>query len=211
MGELLDPLARGDALRAYYYRFEPTGCKPVDDLLAAVAHAGKLYHHTAEWNESPIGYDDSPIASIQRMADKAAKEWAAEAGEEEQRLRICVDALAKAGLSGFNVTYTDTGMCVTGPTGSEERVASIIYNLHKACEAVAEDLIRRNALRELVTLRNLYGVRGMVRGARGNLHEAIRLLGGDTIADMDFKDAYDLLHPEDDEDDPKVVVEVPNG
>jgi len=34
-------------MEAYYYEFEPTGVLEIDLILSAVAHAGKVYHHTA--------------------------------------------------------------------------------------------------------------------------------------------------------------------
>lgn len=59
--------------RAYYYSFQPTGCNAVDGILAAVAAAGKAYHHTESWLE-----DDgrgAPMDWIQDMANKAAEEF----------------------------------------------------------------------------------------------------------------------------------------
>jgi hypothetical protein len=36
---------------AYYYGFEPTGVRAVDELLSTVACAGKSRHHTDEWSQ----------------------------------------------------------------------------------------------------------------------------------------------------------------
>lgn len=37
---------RHGSLNAYYFSFEPTGVDAIDEILAAVAHAGRAYHHT---------------------------------------------------------------------------------------------------------------------------------------------------------------------
>lgn len=56
-----------DELRmsAYYYSFEPTNCRPVDEILSAVAIAGKRFHNTEEW-------DNEAIDGIQNAAKRAA-------------------------------------------------------------------------------------------------------------------------------------------
>ena len=36
---------------AYYYGFEETGDRAIDELLSAIAHAGKAYHNTEGWND----------------------------------------------------------------------------------------------------------------------------------------------------------------
>lgn len=61
-------------LAAYYYAFTPTGVLAVDRILAAVARAGKLYHHTEDWNETPTVDGQSPVHSIQDAANRAADE-----------------------------------------------------------------------------------------------------------------------------------------
>ncbi len=58
---------------AYYYEFTPTGCREIDEILSAVAEAGKGFHSTEYWND--IVYDGkSYIDYIQEAANKAAKE-----------------------------------------------------------------------------------------------------------------------------------------
>ena len=59
----------------YYYGFYPTGCDPVDEILSAVACAGKAYHHTESWNDPPWGDPEGKTErdKIQEAADKAAK------------------------------------------------------------------------------------------------------------------------------------------
>jgi hypothetical protein len=37
-------------MNAYYFGFAETGCRVVDEILSAVACAGKGYHHTEEWS-----------------------------------------------------------------------------------------------------------------------------------------------------------------
>ena len=74
-----DPDARMDA---YYYGFTRTGVGLVDDILSAVAKAGKSFHGTDMWNEEL--YDGGTCESrIQDAADAAAEQIrAALAGSE---------------------------------------------------------------------------------------------------------------------------------
>ena len=69
--------SRGElALDAYYYGFEGTGVPAIDYILGAVARAGKMYHHTGQWND----FDEDPMSCvdvIQEMADAAAEQWRA--------------------------------------------------------------------------------------------------------------------------------------
>lgn len=51
----------------YYISFEATGCEPVDEILRAIASAGKSAHHTEDWGES--------VDWIQRAAEAAAEAW----------------------------------------------------------------------------------------------------------------------------------------
>jgi hypothetical protein len=79
MSESFDPHARGDNwLQAYYFGFSPTGCEPVDRILAAVASAGKSAHNTADWNDPDASWhSETAIEAIQRMADEAAESFRA--------------------------------------------------------------------------------------------------------------------------------------
>jgi hypothetical protein len=61
-------------LTAYYYQFDPTGCEAVDRILAAVARAGKAFHHTDDWNE-PDSNGRTPVENIQHAASEAAAEY----------------------------------------------------------------------------------------------------------------------------------------
>lgn len=59
-------------LDAYYYSFDPTGHDLVDELLSALAWAGKRYHYTGDWN-NPAGDDEpSSIEEIQAAAHRIA-------------------------------------------------------------------------------------------------------------------------------------------
>lgn len=71
-------------LYAYYYGFNETGVREIDLILAAVAAAGKAYHHTESWNEETPAWrpgliGNSPIQWIQNAADSAAKVFIAKA------------------------------------------------------------------------------------------------------------------------------------
>lgn len=89
MSSRFDPKWRGrNWLNAYYYSFRETGCGPVDAILAAVAHAGKAYHHTDQWDdEPPFGFDETCIESIQRMAQEAARDFTSIRADARARYR----------------------------------------------------------------------------------------------------------------------------
>lgn len=64
-------------LEAYYFAFEPTGDEAIDRILSAVACAGKVYHQTREWSETPGATPghlrgDTPVEWIQNAANDAA-------------------------------------------------------------------------------------------------------------------------------------------
>ena len=63
------------SLSAYYYSFNPTGCEPVDRILAAVAEAGKAYHHTENWSDEEIYDGKTCVSIIQDAANAAAEAW----------------------------------------------------------------------------------------------------------------------------------------
>ena len=71
-----------DELRmdAYYYGFEPTGVRIIDEILSAVAHAGKAYHNTENWTDDWFGRGkflpnggDTAAEAIQNAANHAAE------------------------------------------------------------------------------------------------------------------------------------------
>ena len=63
---------------AYYFGFVFTGVDAIDDILSAVACAGKAYHHTGDWSDQQerASYTcrahESFVDAIQRAADIAA-------------------------------------------------------------------------------------------------------------------------------------------
>lgn len=59
-------------MSAYYYGFELTGVREVDEILSAVACAGKGYHHTESWGDEEDGGGPSYAELIQEAADRAA-------------------------------------------------------------------------------------------------------------------------------------------
>jgi len=68
-----DPHSRGERrLDAYYYCFEETGVEVIDNILAAVAAAGKAFHHTDQWADPLWDNGEAPVDAIQRMANVAA-------------------------------------------------------------------------------------------------------------------------------------------
>lgn len=75
-----DTMTAQSSLRmdAYYYSFTETGVRSVDEMLSAVAVAGKAYHHTEGWTEVAPWYNDgkSYVDHIQDAAARAAAEIA---------------------------------------------------------------------------------------------------------------------------------------
>lgn len=59
-------------MNAYYYGFNETKVRVVDEVLSAVATAGKMYHHTESWSDEDG--EPSYAEKIQRAAEHAAKE-----------------------------------------------------------------------------------------------------------------------------------------
>lgn len=70
-------------MSAYYYTFTPTGVEEIDQILSAVACAGKMFHHTRDWCEQeefdygPFLRGSSPVEWIQNAANDAAKKFQA--------------------------------------------------------------------------------------------------------------------------------------
>ena len=56
---------------AYYFGFSATGVREIDEILSAVACAGKAYHHTERWNDADEG-EWSYAELIQHAATRAA-------------------------------------------------------------------------------------------------------------------------------------------
>ena len=61
-------------MSAYYYSFDETGVRSVDEILSAVAIAGKAYHHTESWSDPIYNRPESYIDLIQQAAERAAAE-----------------------------------------------------------------------------------------------------------------------------------------
>lgn len=76
-------------MEAYYYAFNETGVRCIDEILSAVARAGKGYHHTESWYEG--GYIDQ----IQAAAGRAAV-LLKTAPDLLSALRACADRMAIA-------------------------------------------------------------------------------------------------------------------
>ena len=74
-------------MRAYYFGFSETGWRPVDEVLSAVAQAGKGYHHTESWNDSDPG-ERSYAEEIQMAATRAAEAAQKLVDCEAERIRI---------------------------------------------------------------------------------------------------------------------------
>lgn len=81
---------------AYYYGFYPTGVREIDEILSAIATAGKWAHHTECWSDDEGGEPEaehlvgkSPVDWIQNAANRAAeKNRAAEQERDQLRERV---------------------------------------------------------------------------------------------------------------------------
>lgn len=60
---------------AYYYGFDATGVRAVDEILSAVAAAGKMYHGTDQWTDVTEWAPVSPVEMIQQAANRAAESF----------------------------------------------------------------------------------------------------------------------------------------
>ena len=58
-------------MNAYYYGFEETGCDPIDDVLEAVARAGKAYHHTDQWINPDFGLKPGEVCEAEKIQNAA--------------------------------------------------------------------------------------------------------------------------------------------
>ena len=76
-------------MNAYWYSFDETGERSVDEILSAVARAGKGYHNTEYWSDP----DDNGVSCIDQIQGAAAK-----AADESARLRA--DLVAAHALLG---------------------------------------------------------------------------------------------------------------
>lgn len=75
-------------MNAYYYGFDTTGVRAIDEILSAVACAGKMYHGTDQWSNQGSDGEPSEVENIQAAAERAAR--------EVERMRADVDRLREA-------------------------------------------------------------------------------------------------------------------
>lgn len=59
-------------MNAYYFGFCSTDVREIDEILSAVACAGKAYHHTEYWGDTDDG-EPSYAELIQEAANRAAE------------------------------------------------------------------------------------------------------------------------------------------
>lgn len=76
-------------MNAYYYAFYETSERSINEILSAVAMAGKRSHHAEDWSEDRCG-DGSPVESIQEAARCAAGEMS--------KLRECARAAERSAI-----------------------------------------------------------------------------------------------------------------
>ena len=104
-----DPEKRMDA---YYYSFERTGVGIIDDILSAVAVAGKAYHHTESWSDTD---EYTPVSHTERI--QQAAHTAAEALRDLQRATVQVNPAlcSRCGVRPAVMQWVDrpTALCST--------------------------------------------------------------------------------------------------
>jgi hypothetical protein len=101
-------------MNAYYFSFEETGVRAVDEVLSAVATAGKCFHHTNQWSDSdkyqPVSCADEIQNAANRSADKiralesennSLLDQLATKIEEVAALKAGGEVLAEARLNGW--------------------------------------------------------------------------------------------------------------
>jgi hypothetical protein len=105
-------------MEAYYFGFDLTGVRAVDEVLSAVAWAGKAYHSTEMWGDA---YAEEGVlteaSKIQAAARSAAEKFAALTEERDKYKRVAdlarelrVMENAVADLPTVSPSYE--GMCV---------------------------------------------------------------------------------------------------
>lgn len=95
-------------MRAYYYGFDPTGSRAIDEVLSAVAVAGKSYHHTEDWNNAKPD-QKSCVDNIQDAAARAAAELARLKASNEELLAalIRMEEADRAFVAGETYNFSD--------------------------------------------------------------------------------------------------------
>lgn len=76
-----------ERFNAYYFSFDATGCKAIDNILSLVARAGKAYHNTSYWNDYEDG--SSFIEQIQDAAQSANDKYDALTQQRDDLLAAC--------------------------------------------------------------------------------------------------------------------------
>jgi hypothetical protein len=104
---VMQPKLRMDA---YYFGFSATGVREIDEILSAVACAGKAYHHTERWNDADEG-EWSYAELIQHAATRAA----ARIADLEKALRD----VAEAKMPGLARYIARTTLEASGGGGGE--------------------------------------------------------------------------------------------
>lgn len=112
---------------AYYYGFDATGCAEVDEILSAVAWAGRMYHHTDQWtDDDPSEVDRIQVAANDCAAALSAAETARAAAEaratqveaerdgyRDAQERACAEAAAARALVGDLIRERDEARAET--------------------------------------------------------------------------------------------------
>lgn len=117
---------RDGALRldAYYYGFDATGILEIDRILAAVAVAGKGYHHTEDWTTDP---SDGRLNYVEQM-----QLWANRAADTIRELRNTV--AASAGRAPSDTASVDRSVRIAS---GEPEIIAIEQRIEAAIRHVA--------------------------------------------------------------------------
>ena len=155
-------------MNAYYYSFDKTEVNKIDLILSAVAHAGKAFHHTDQWNEK-IGYQiedttgSTPVEWIQNAANAAAKEFQ-RIPELEQRIRE-LEAERNASIIRLSEQTMECGRLDANIERLEAREALLVAEVWR-CWGLARQTIDDRFLLDMILDNRPAEVRAIVEGKK---------------------------------------------
>lgn len=132
---------------AYYYGFDATGVESVDIILSAIAHAGKAFHHTEDWNNECGERGD------ERIKGKSAVDWIQNAAEDAaftvKDLIARIDAL-KAQVAAQEQSHRDILQSV-GEEATRQIEALEAVRKRQRAELDAAEINSTRNIREIAT------------------------------------------------------------
>ena len=136
-------------MEAYWYSFATTGNRQVDEILSAVACAGKAAQNTSYWvDEIPNHYGDhleglSPIAWIQNAAQRAASHVEAATVPKAEHDKVLKSIHGPEG-------YRDQISGLGGYEGRHNADLSEISRLNKRIDKLKAESVPRELVEQLI-------------------------------------------------------------